>query len=93
MSTSMGNRAPGPATWDEPALIRRPLDHCPGCNSWQLRPVVSIDDESVHFLCGSCSRCWLVELGYVRRVAPATCDGCPQSDRCSAAYAHDHAST
>lgn len=79
-----------PARTPEPALIGRPLDNCPGCGSWQLQPVVDIDAEGVHFLCGSCSRCWHVELGYVRRVNPGDCDGCPQSALCSAVYVRDH---
>jgi hypothetical protein len=82
-----------PTTGPDPALIRRPLDHCPGCNSWQLQLVVSVRDESVHFLCGGCNRCWLVELGFARRVQPEMCGGCPQTERCSAAYARDHTST
>jgi len=95
MTTSMGNTsfgsAPSSAPSPEPAIIRRPLDHCPSCHSWQLRPVVAIDAEAVHFLCGSCNRCWHVELGFVRRVRPTACDGCPQRESCAAAYAADHA--
>ena len=60
MTTSMGNTPFGQAASPEPAIIRRPLDHCPACNSWQLRPIVAIDAETVHFLCGSCNRCWHV---------------------------------
>ncbi|MCU1464855.1 MAG: hypothetical protein JWM72_783 [Actinomycetia bacterium] len=93
MSAGTDGTSYRPATGPDPALIRRPLDHCPGCNSWQLQLVVSVRDESVHFLCGGCNRCWLVELGFARRVQPETCDGCPQTARCSAAYARDHAST
>jgi len=85
MSTSTDHSSSRSTTEHRPALIRRPLDHCPGCNSWQLRPVVSVDDESVHFLCGGCNRCWLVELGFVRRVRPESCTGCEQTERCSAA--------
>jgi hypothetical protein len=75
----------------EPALLRRPLDNCPHCGSWQLQPVVDEDASGVHFLCGSCSRCWRVELGYVRRVAPTTCDGCPRNELCAQTWAKDHA--
>lgn len=90
MTTSMGNTSSGQTRSQEPAIIRRPLDHCPACNSWQLRPVVAIDAEEVHFLCGSCNRCWHAELGFVRRVRPATCDGCPQREHCTSVYAGDH---
>ena len=93
MTTSMGNtslgRESGRQTDHEPALIRRPLDHCPKCGSWQLSPVVAVDTEEVHFLCGSCNRCWHVALGYVRRVHPGACGGCAQSERCAAVYAGD----
>ena len=92
MSTSMENTSAGPAQHHEPAMIRRPLDNCPGCGSWQLSPVVDVDAGAVHFLCGSCNRCWHVELGYVRRVLPGACSGCPQPERCSATYAKDQAS-
>ncbi|MDQ1379315.1 MAG: hypothetical protein QOJ71_34 [Actinomycetota bacterium] len=92
MSASTDRRSDRPPSRPEPALIRRPLDHCPVCNSWQLQPIAAVLDESVHFLCGGCNRCWLVELGFVRRVQPATCDRCPQPQRCCAAYAQDHAS-
>ncbi len=89
MTTSMENTS-GHTQRREPTFIRRPLDHCPSCNSWQLQPVVAIDAEAVHFLCGSCMRCWHAELGFVRRVNPASCEGCPQPERCAAVYAHDH---
>lgn len=93
MSTSTEATTTGSTTsTHEPAIIRRPLDHCPACNSWQLQPVVAIDAESVHFLCGSCNRCWHAELGFVQRVQPTACDGCPQSERCTAAYGKDHPS-
>jgi hypothetical protein len=98
MSTSMGHsvagEGPAPKVGPhEPALLRRPLDNCPRCGSWQLQPVVDIDASGVHFLCGSCSRCWRVELGYVRRVPPTGCEGCPQQELCAASWAKDHAST
>ncbi|HEV7526282.1 MAG TPA: hypothetical protein VGP92_15020 [Acidimicrobiia bacterium] len=98
MSTSMSNTSFGQTPSDqtqshEPALIRRPLDHCPKCRSWQLRPIVARDVEEVHFLCGSCSRCWHVELGFVRRVPPTACNGCPQAEHCAAVYDADLALT
>ena len=92
MSTSMENTSLGQPQSHEPAIIRRPLDHCPKCNSWQLQPVVAIDAESVHFLCGSCNRCWHVQLNYVTRVHPETCAGCPQTERCANTYESDQTS-
>ncbi len=76
----------------EPAIIRRPLDHCPECGSGQLEPIVDLHAEEVQFLCLTCSRCWHVELGYVHRVPPNACTGCPQREQCAAVYARDHAS-
>jgi hypothetical protein len=76
----------------EPTFIRRPLDNCPQCGSWQLSPVVDADGGLVHFLCGSCNRCWHVAFGYVRRVQPEACAACPQTETCAAAYAKDHTS-
>ena len=109
MSTSMENTSTGTSTGAandaatgtpagdtqqyEPTLIRRPLDNCPQCGSWQLSPVVDADGGLVHFLCGSCNRCWHVAFGFVRRVLPETCAACPQSERCGATYAKDQAST
>jgi len=77
---------------DEPALIRRPLDHCPACSNAHLEPVVDLYAEAVHFLCRTCNRCWHVELGYVRRVPPNACEGCPQRDSCLLVYRTDHPS-
>ncbi|HUI48913.1 MAG TPA: hypothetical protein VL119_09455 [Acidimicrobiia bacterium] len=91
-NTLAGGTATERSNAPEPALLRRPLDNCPKCGSWQLQPVVDAQAEGVHFLCGSCSRCWLVELGYVRRVHPASCDGCPRSELCAATYAKDQLS-
>ena len=104
MTTSMGNTpttstpatgtpfgpAPNPVRERPHAPLSRPLENCPGCGSWQLQPVVVADASRVHFLCGSCSRCWRVELGYVQRVNPERCDGCLQPEHCAAAYAKDH---
>jgi hypothetical protein len=92
MSTSTEKAASERSIVHEPAFIRRPLDHCPSCNSWQLQPVVAIEAGTVQFLCGSCNRCWHVELGFVSRVNPTVCDGCPQTERCTAVYASDHTS-
>jgi hypothetical protein len=90
-STEMA-RATGRSKTRDPAIIRRPLDHCPECASRELEPVVDLHVEEVHFLCAACDRCWHVELGYVRRVQPIACHGCPQSERCAASYLRDHAS-
>ena len=71
--------------------LARPLSHCPGCGSTRLDPVVEHERQRVHFLCRDCMRCWHVELGYVQRVAPAACLGCPERERCEQAYVRDHA--
>ena len=71
--------------------IDQPLTHCPACRSEQLEPVVENERQTVHFLCRDCSRCWHVELGYVHRMVPATCFGCPERARCEPAYERDHA--
>jgi hypothetical protein len=47
----------------------------------------------VHLLCRDCSRCWHVELGYVHRMTPAACLGCPERARCVAVYEADQASS
>jgi len=73
------------------ALIRRPLTNCPECASANLEPIVAIATEEVHFLCATCGRCWRVELGYVSRVRPNACHGCPHQPRCEELYANDHA--
>jgi len=68
-----------------------PLARCPECGSARLDAVVEDVVEAVHFLCRDCDRCWNVQLGYVRRVAPATCLGCPERARCEHAYSVDRA--
>ena len=78
-----------PATSDRPALIRRPLAHCPTCSSPDLEPIVALEAEQVHFLCNACGRCWHVELGYVHRVRPVTCHGCEHQERCQTLYEAD----
>lgn len=72
-------------------LFDRQLDRCPGCGSDQLDPVLENATQEVRLLCRACSRCWHVELGFVRRVNPPTCFGCPERERCEAVYAADHA--
>ncbi len=76
----------------QPAVIARPLTHCPECGSVALEPVVEIETEDVHFRCTDCGRCWHVELGFVHRINPHACGGCPERARCVAVYAADHAS-
>ena len=75
------------------ALFDRPLAKCPACGSSELEAVVEIDTNDVHFLCRDCARCWHVELGYVQRMAPDVCHGCPHLEQCAAVYNADRAST
>ena len=70
--------------------ITFPLARCPECGSPALDPVVERVVDAVHFLCRDCDRCWNVQFGYVQRVAPATCLGCPERGRCDRAFALDH---
>jgi transposase-like protein len=78
---------------DAPAhTIARPLQSCPECGSERLKAVVEGGlDPAVHFFCEDCARCWNVQLGSYWRVAPGTCAGCAQRERCEAAYVADHA--
>ena len=73
--------------------IRYPLPFCPACGSERLDPVVEHSARSVHFLCCDCNRCWNVALGYVQRVAPMTCAGCPERSRCEPTYEAECVST
>ena len=75
----------------EASVITRPLRHCPSCGSDRLQAVVEARVQDVHFLCQECGRCWNIALGYVSRVAPPTCFGCPERGRCEVVYALDHA--
>lgn len=72
----------------EEHLLALPLAQCPACGARDLEPVV--DEGRVNFLCGACHRCWHVELGYVHRVDPIGCGGCPARPECTAAYRADH---
>jgi hypothetical protein len=72
--------------------IRWPLARCPACGSTDLEPVTERGVEEVHFLCVDCARCWRVELGYVQRMSPASCLGCPHRDRCASVYEDDQRS-
>ena len=73
--------------------ITHPLARCPACGSQRLDPVVERERQTVHLLCRDCSRCWHVELGFVHRIDPKTCVGCPEHARCEAAYTSDHETT
>lgn len=64
------------------------ISRCPACGSADLRTVV--DGESANFSCGSCHRCWHVELNWVMRVDPSTCAGCPTPVECAERFAADH---
>ena len=75
---------------DDIDRILRPLGCCPRCGSSHLAPVVEDGSADVRFLCADCARCWRVELGFVQRVDPGSCAGCPARARCTAAYAADH---
>jgi hypothetical protein len=68
--------------------MRRPLPRCPRCHGLSLRAVS--DTDQVNFLCLECFRCWHVELGWVHRVVPSNCPGCPARDRCARIYTIDH---
>jgi hypothetical protein len=87
----MGPIEQGPVVEDHP--ITHPLRHCPACGSSHLDPVVEQGTPNVHHLCGDCSRCWRVELGFVHRMTPTTCHGCPERARCAAAFAADQEHT
>ena len=59
------------------------LPQCPSCRSMRLRAVS--DGEDTNFLCLECGTCWHLELGWVHRVEPADCPGCPSRSVCTAA--------
>ena len=90
MTTSTGNTSTGRVLPHDPAVLRNPLHSCPTCGAAALSPVVVADAARVHFRCSECSRCWRVELGYVQRVHPDRCDGCPSPQQCASAYTADH---
>lgn len=87
----MGSFEHDPEVDDHP--ITRPLARCPVCGSNRLDPVVENERQTVHLLCRDCSRCWHVELGFVHRVVPTTCLGCPERARCVLAFEADQASS
>ena len=55
---------------------------CPACGG-NLR--ATFDGEMSNFLCGTCGTCWHAELGWLHRVDPSTCPGCPSRDACGRA--------
>jgi len=57
---------------------------CPMCGTEDLEAVS--DGETTNFLCWTCRTCWHVELGWVQRVDPRTCGGCPHRDECLARF-------
>ena len=70
--------------------IGRPLGRCPACGSDALEPVVEVATDDVHFRCEDCGWCWHVEFGFVHRMGPHACTGCPHRASCEAVYAADH---
>ena len=75
---------------EERHLLGPTIGRCPACAADALEPVVERDGGEVHFLCRACDRCWQLELGYVHRMNPETCGGCPEQARCASTYASDH---
>jgi Pyruvate/2-oxoacid:ferredoxin oxidoreductase delta subunit len=73
-----------------PHLLGTPLTRCPECRGTALDPVVDVDAETVNFRCRDCGRCWHVELGFVHRVDPHSCSGCPFRPECVALFVRDH---
>jgi hypothetical protein len=69
--------------------LRHPLWQCPTCGSTDLEPVAEADTVEVHFLCRECKRCWHIELGYVHRVSPYGCNGCPHLSQCGPVFDSD----
>ena len=49
-----------------------------------MRSLRLLDVDEPNFLCQACGRCWHVELGFVSRVDPLTCMGCPHRPECLA---------
>lgn len=67
-----------------PAEIRPSgtLAKCPECGERDLRCVTG--GELTNFFCPACGCCWHLELGWVHRIDPATCPGCPFQPLCRA---------
>ena len=58
------------------------LARCPECGGTDLRCVT--DGELTNFFCVACASCWHLELGWVHRINPSTCPGCPFHPLCHA---------
>jgi hypothetical protein len=67
------------------------LAACPACGADEFETVVEQGSADVNSFCRACGRCWHVELGFVHRITPPICFGCPERDRCEAVYAADQA--
>lgn len=76
-----GDRPPADGRFDGPP------ETCPGCGGDRLRAVT--DGEVTNFLCQGCGRCWHVSLGWVSRVDPLSCPGCPEREACLALVHRD----
>jgi hypothetical protein len=75
---------------ERPAPVRvegGPLGACPECAGTSF--LVVHDGTETNFLCETCSRCWYVSMGWVGRVDPVTCPGCPMRDCCESTMAAD----
>jgi len=64
--------------------IWRGPDRCPGCAGEHLYTVG--DSETSNVLCVTCSRCWHLGQGWVRRVDPKTCPGCERRSTCTSRW-------
>lgn len=62
------------------ALLAAVVGPCPTCGHGRLQDVC--DGEDTNLLCQACGSCWHTELGWVRRVDPQTCPGCPSRGVC-----------
>jgi len=81
---------PGVIEVERPAPVRiegGPLGACPECAGTSF--LVVHDGTETNFLCETCSRCWYVSMGWVGRVDPVTCPGCPMRDCCESTMAAD----
>lgn len=71
----MTGAGPGPVS-------RAWVDRCPECGGSRITPVT--DGDRTNFFCEDCALCWHLELGWVARVDPGTCPGCPRRPECLA---------
>ena len=63
-----------------PGRTVRGLFECLECGADELEAVS--DGEMTNFRCLGCGSCWHYELGWVVRVDPDTCPGCPRRPLC-----------